>query len=130
MEVVHQFPPNIEKISQVFNLSGFNPVFTYGNKLYNPTRGQIPSDLMAHEEVHEKQQAKMGPDNWWKLYLENKGFRLEQETEAYRKQYEYAKANYNRQQRIALYHEIIKHLSSALYGNLVSIKQAKELINE
>ena len=130
MQVLNKWPPNIAEIQKVFPVSQFNPVFTYGNTLYNPTGGRIPPDLIAHEEIHEKQQAKMGAENWWKLYLENKSFRLEQEAEAYRRQYEYGQSNYNRQQRKSLYHEILKHLSSALYGNLITIKQAKELINE
>lgn len=128
MKEVHQWPPNIQEISKVFPLDKFNPVFTYGNILYNPLRKSLPTDLIRHEEVHEKQQEKMGKDNWWKLYLEDKKFRLEQEVEAYREQARFVETYYNRKMRKLIRKELPKHLSSALYGNLINKQLAEELI--
>ena len=130
MQIQHEWPPNIEEIKKKFDLLGLNPVFTYGAILYNPLGLPISDDLMVHEQVHGKQQSQMGPDNWWKLYLEDKKFRLEQETEAYRAQAKFADENYNRKSRKIIAKELVRHLSSKLYGNLITKKEAKQLIYE
>ena len=129
MEVLNQFPPNISAIRKRFELDGFpTVVFTYGDKLYNPTGLDIPPDLMTHEETHEKQQAIIGVEQWWNLYLTDDAFRLSQEVEAYREQYVYAKENYNREVRRSVLAYIVSNLASKLYGNLINKQQAKELI--
>lgn len=128
MQILKQLPPNIAEITKKFDLSGLHPVFTYGNTLYNPTGGHISDDLMAHEETHSRQQAVMGVENWWALYLKSAEFRLQQETEAYRVQYQAVKS-WNRDARREFLNDISKNLASKLYGNIVNKKQAKDLIN-
>ncbi len=113
----------------VFNLKGFKPVFTYGDTLYNPTRGQISQDLVAHEEVHERQQKLPGVKAWWNKYLVDEEFRLSQEIEAYRAQYAFIKTQLNRKARMPLLKELATNLSSSLYGNLININEAKDIIN-
>lgn len=124
-----EWPPNIDKIKMVFPVDEFNPVFTYKDVLYNPTGLPVPEDLVKHEEVHEKQQKLIEVDNWWNMYLTDKSFRLSQEAEAYREQYRFIKEKMNRKARMPILKELSKNLSSKLYGNLISTKQAKELIN-
>ncbi len=103
-------------------------VFTYGDILYNPGGGDIPDDLMVHEETHTKQQSAF-PDEWWDKYLTDKSFRLEQETEAYANQYDYycsKHKDYYKQQKFV--ERLASDLSSSLYGNLCNINQAIFLI--
>lgn len=128
MQIVKTWPPNIEDIQKVFNLGGFKPVFTYGDKLYNPYGLKIPPDLLEHEKVHQKRQNKMSPERWWKMYLEDERFRLIEESEAYKAQAEYVEKNYNRQGRRLIRKELPKHLSSRLYGNLITKQIAEEII--
>lgn len=111
-----------------FDLHGFNPVFTYGDILYNPTGGEISDDLMAHEETHAKQQSVYGVQDWWTRYLKDDTFRMTQELEAYRAQYKHAQI-YPRQVRRQLLDTISSNLSSRLYGKIVKKKEAKELIS-
>lgn len=129
MQIIQAVPPNIEAILNKFNLAEFTPIFAYGDKLYNPAGLPIPEDLMVHEETHQRQQEQIGVEQWWDMYLEEPKFRLEQEVEAYQAQWQYALKNYNRQGRKRLLQEISKNLSSALYGNIISKKEAEELIN-
>lgn len=130
MKIVNDFPPNIEAIRKRFEMTGFpTAIFAYGDTLYNPSGMEIPPDLIAHEELHSKQQEIYGLQDWWTRYLEDDAFRLGQEVEAYRKQYEYAKEKYNRDQRRWVLNEIVKNLSSKLYGNVINKKRAKDLIN-
>lgn len=130
MEVIKGWPPNAALISKKFDLIGFNPVFTYGDKLYNPTGLEISKDLMIHEEVHEKQQKILGIEQWWVMYLDNPTFRLEQEVEAYKAQYQFLKTVFNRKGRFTALNVLADNLSSKLYGNLISKSTAKELIDD
>lgn len=129
MKVKHEFPPNIAEIQKVFDLRGFNPVFTYGDTLYNPAGYNIPQDLMIHEEVHEKQQFAIGKEQWWELYLRDQDFRLSQEVEAYKEQYKFLKTVLNRKGRLAALNVLAENLSSKLYGQIINKKKAKELID-
>lgn len=128
MKVIAEFPPNIGEIRKHFDLTGLKPVFTYGDTLYNPNGGEISDDLMAHEEVHEKQQAALGVGMWWDMYLSDPGFRLKQEVEAYKAQYQSLK-DWPRQYRRALLRGLAHDLSSKLYGKIIKQSQAKELIH-
>lgn len=128
MKIVNDFPPNIAAIAKKFPIHGFNPVFTYGDTLYNPSGGPISDDLMAHEQTHERQQQAIGVEQWWAMYLEDETFRLTQETEAYRAQYKAVQDKPRNWRRLFL-QAIARDLSSKLYGSIINTKQAKELIH-
>lgn len=128
MEIIQGFPPNIEKIVKKFPLKSYNPIFAYGDKLYNPTGDPISEDLMVHERTHEKQQEMYGVEVWWDKYLEDDTFRLLQETEAYKAQYQYLKSIYSRPARRDALERLASTLASSLYGSLINKKTAKELI--
>jgi hypothetical protein len=91
MVIVTDFPPNIAKITAVFPRLPETVCFTYGDKIYFPNGTELAGDLMAHEEVHKKQQGN-NPEAWWDRYLIDKAFRQEQEVEAYAVQYLFVKA--------------------------------------
>ena len=128
MKIIKGFPPNIKEIVKVFKITP-RTVFTYGSELYNPIGLPVPQDLMIHEETHEVQQQAYGVEQWWDMYLENPMFRLTQETEAYRAQYQFLKTMLNRKGRFGALEMLADQLSSELYGNIVNRREAKELIN-
>jgi hypothetical protein len=128
MQIVKGFPPNIAQLYKKFKITP-ETVFTYGDKLYNPMGNPIPQDLMVHEETHEQQQKVCGVEQWWTLYLDNPNFRLTQEVEAYRNQYQFLKTVLNRKARLGTLNILSEHLASPLYGNIVNKKEAKELID-
>ena len=135
MQIVKDYPPNIELIKANFQISG-NTVFCYGDTLYNPGGYKISSDLLAHEKVHQKQQGN-DPSGWWRRYIEDKAFRLSQEVEAYRKQFRVYKNSLghisfkNRlEKEQAFLNRIATDLSSALYGSLISLPEAKRRIEQ
>lgn len=129
MKVVNEYPPNYADIAAVFNIKAMRGiVFTYGDTIYNPDHGKVSEHLMTHEEVHEKQQAAMGVKKWWKQYLVDPEFRLSQELEAYRAQYQFLQTSHNRQQRKAILLHISKDLAGAMYGHILTKDKARELI--
>lgn len=127
LKIVKSFPPNIDQIKSVFTIP-HSVVFTYGDILYNPTGSFINSALMIHEETHQKQQDSH-PDIWWSRYLIDPDFRLDQEVEAYRNQYQYMQKNikdpFKLEQQLTF---LANDLSSPMYGSIIPFYRAKELI--
>ena len=127
MKILIEHPPNIQKIRRKFTLRD-TTIFTYGNILYNPNNGYISEDLVAHEETHARQQGD-DPAAWWKKYLKDPEFRLQQEVEAYRNQYKKFLEKCKDRQKIFLFvRKIAGDLSSSLYGNMVDYYEAVKLI--
>jgi hypothetical protein len=124
------YPPNIEDIKKVFKLND-NVIFTYGNTIYNPNRGNIDLALMAHEQTHSIQQGDKVKE-WWERYLKDKEFRLSQELQAYQVQYQYyCKAIKDRNQRYRFLNRLAGDLSSEIYGNIISRSEAiKQIANK
>lgn len=130
MEIVKEYPPNIEKIKKIANLEGKQIVFTYGKTIYNPTGAVIPRNLELHEEVHAKQQGR-DIEQWWDKYLSDEKFRLEQEVEAYKVQYKYVTEHgADRDTKREFLRHICQDLSGPVYGHIVSFEQAKQLITK
>jgi hypothetical protein len=127
MKIIKGVPPNIEKIKKKFNLTGINVVFTYGDTIYSPHSDKLPEHLIVHERVHEKQQGKE-PEQWWNRYLSEDNFRIQQESEAYRTQYNFVAPKVSRQQRRQFLKELATSFSSKMYGSILTFNQAKELI--
>jgi hypothetical protein len=123
------YPPNIDDIKKVFPI-GENVIFTYGNTIYNPGRGNIDLALMAHEQTHSIQQGDKVKE-WWERYLKDKEFRLSQELQAYQVQYRYyCKAIKDRNQRYRFLNRLAGDLSSEIYGNIISRSEAiKQIAN-
>lgn len=132
MKIVNKYPPNFKEICDVIpGAKQEGIVFTYGNTLYNPSKSVIEDHLEAHEAVHMKQQKEMGAEGWWAEYLKNPKFRLEQEVEAYRAQYQLVNKVYGRENATFVLKQIADDLSGAMYGNILSRKQArKEIIKK
>ena len=137
MKNLIEFPPNYNEILAKFPaVKGKPVVFAYGDILYNPTGAEISSDLRVHEETHSQQQKDFrgSVEMWWKEYLSNPEFRLDQEAKAYRAQYIfYMKENggqksRGRQVRRTFLHKISTDLSSSLYGKICSYDYARKLI--
>lgn len=128
MRVLHENPPILKSILEAGLKPGGNTVFTYGDVIYNPNGGKIDQTLMKHEETHSKQQGN-DPKGWWKRYLADVDFRLEQEVEAYRVQYQEAKKLIRDRNKLFNFLIMIaKDLSGELYGNALSFQDAMEKI--
>ena len=126
MNIVYgSYPPNIEDIKKVFDLSNRpHVVFTYGNFLYIPSGIEAPEHLIVHEKVHVKQQGS-DPKKWWDKYLVDKEFRLSQELEAYRDQYKFIRQGIkDRNQLFRFLRMLALDLSSEIYGSVISYQEA------
>lgn len=127
-KVVKKLPPNYADICKHIPAVKKQPgiVFTYGDTIYNPQGHPLRPDFLVHESVHVERQKK--PKEWWSKYLTDVKFRLEEELAAYREQYKFMEANYNRKDRRTVLKAIVKDLSGSMYGNLVTKAEAEKLI--
>ncbi len=128
MQIIVNYPPNIDKIDNAFNARGKPVVFTYGNIIFNPLDGEVTRDLLKHEETHMKQQGS-DIEGWWDRYIKDKDFRLKQELEAYRNQYNFIKNSGKNWNYVSIFlSRIATDLSSEIYGNIISYDEAMRLI--
>ena len=130
MKIVDDFPPNYLEIRQFIpEVDKYKPFFAYGEEIYNPYKQVLPADIEYHEQIHlEQQKEYTSPAVWWTKYCADKGFRQEQEVEAYAKQYLFVKKYTNSKIADLALDEMVEILSSSMYNLGISQYQAKTLI--
>ncbi len=127
-KVIHDYPPNYDKIQKGLNLEKDAPmVFSYGDKIYDPVGGGLDDALIEHEYTHQVQQLEEIKDieKWWDKYIADVDFRLSQEIEAYRYQYKYfCFIVKDRNKRNEYLMGLASSVSSSNYGNIISYQDA------
>lgn len=133
MKILNEKPPEwiMTGCLSQFRVNVEQTFWAYGDVIYNPGGISIREDILAHEAQHGVQQSAHpeGVDGWWRQYLSEPRFRLEQEAEAYGVQYRWFCAHYkDRNQRNKFLLMIAKQLSGPLYQVAVSQIQARTMI--
>lgn len=129
MRIVKDFPPNIDKIRELFPLTG-KEIFAWGDIIYSPSTESLPPWLLAHENVHKRQQDG-DPEKWWARYLADPYWRFEQELEAHRAEYRsFCALEPNRNRKRVFLKGIARRLSAPMYGRVASFEKAKRLIKQ
>lgn len=132
MQIVHDYPPNIDAIVKVFPAARTpGVIFTYGQTIHNPSGRPLSNALLRHEEVHARQQLLIpgGAEEWWESYLSNTMFRYSQEREAHIAEWQAVlDGENNRNHRRSLFVEIAKRLSGPLYGHMLTLADAKKML--
>jgi len=78
--IINARPPNFEQIHAAFpRADGAGVMFAYDGNIYNPSGHVIPPALIAHEEVHLREQRHVGASYWWTKYIEDSEFRYVEE---------------------------------------------------
>lgn len=114
--------PKLEEYAAVFNITK-DTIFAYDHKIYSDN--DLPLHLIVHEAAHHAQQDFYGLDVWVIRYLNDVQFRLAMEVDAYKQQLKSIK---NRDFRARVFLESVKALSSDLYGNIISYKEAFNIL--
>lgn len=128
-DIINGYPPIYSVAQATFQLTG-REIFAWDGIIYNPGGGSVTEELIAHEEVHFKQQRAVGgPEKWWALYFKSPEFRLEQEIEAHRVEYRvFCRKEKDRNRRAVYLNLIANRLASPMYGNLIKPAEAKRRI--
>lgn len=131
MNIIRAYPPNYRKIAAVFELRRWpGAIFCYGDIIYNPSGNEIIPALIAHETAHaERQKPYVDPELWWDRYLADKRFRLEEEIVAHRVEWlRFCDEGWNRAERRRYLAAIAGRLASPLYGSMITVHRAREII--
>lgn len=130
MQIIVAHPPNWDEIVAAFPQAPTpGVIFAYGSCIYNPSNVVIPEQLIAHENVHGTQQRGMGPRAWWRSYIEDVGFRAQQELAAHCEEYRvYCGLVKDRNTKARALHMIAQRLSGPLYCHAMSFADAKRQI--
>ena len=130
MKQIIDYPPNIKQIKEVFPILPESMLFCYGDVIYNPNGQELADHIQIHELTHSDQQQEK-PEEWWNKYLNSISFRLLQESEAYRKQYQFAKKFIkDRNNLFKFLHLLAVNLSSEMYGKICSYEEAIKIIRK
>ncbi len=126
-----------EELHKAFDIEDNRTIYTYGSTIHNPFKAYVADHMVIHETVHMRQQAAMqeeyegnaGPERWWRKYIDDPDFRLDQEAEAYGKQYWfYCQHQGDRNLQAKFLWEIANHLSGGTYKLDVDHSTAQALI--
>lgn len=134
MKISISKPPIYDEAAKLFGLKeGDHTFFTYGDTIYNPDGVEMPHDLIVHEQTHGYQQEmdEHVASLWWKRYIADPQFRLEQECDAYAQQYRYiCSITKNREKRARYLFEMAKMLASPMYGSIVTQAEAMKMLKK
>jgi len=106
-----------------------NTIFVYMDIIYsNKTEKDwlYYYDILAHELEHLRSQQEIGADKWIQLYLKSKDFRLKEEKRAYLFQLNEVKKTGDKEELFNIMTECINYISSPLYGNMISYREAEK----
>jgi hypothetical protein len=132
MQILHEYPPNIEAIAERFPLARKGGVlFAFSPIIYFPGgSNQVEVALLQHERCHMMQQGD-DPWGWWDKYIADDTFRLEQEFEAHNIEYlTRLGVSANRKERRACLPFVASKLASPLYGSMISRRLAMKRLKK
>lgn len=151
MNISHEFPPIYDDIVKVFPTFGnAKPIFSWGDTIYQPfSKEPLSPELIAHEAVHGLRQASdfankgRPPEErpqdyetairaWWRRYLDDPAFRLEEEIPAHRAELGVLLENAkSRDERRFYYTYIAERLCAPLYRfpkTLINVSKARVIL--
>jgi hypothetical protein len=121
VEIVKEFPPNVEDIYAELPFNPFTTVFAHEGTIYAPGGVHLDPWLVAHEQVHFRQQDEWsgGCEQWWEDYLQYPEMRFWMELEAHAEEYAVFCAHKgDRNVRAMCLMRLAQRLLSPTYGNL------------
>lgn len=127
MKIINRYPPNIQEIEMILPVNDQN-VFSYYPDIYVPSGKELDPDLLLHENIHLEQQKATGVENWWRKYLSDSQFRLEQELAAFSAQLAYGKKIYPVKTSDKMKHDFAVLLSGKQYQTGLTYQQAENML--
>jgi len=126
------YPPIIDELEKVFGpLKGREILYSWGTTIYNPMAVPVHGQFFAHEGTHGMRQLAPGMsiETWWKLYMEERDFRLNEEMLAHIAEYQaFCILHKDRNLRAVYLDKVARKFVSPLYKFDVTYKDAKEFL--
>ncbi len=137
-EIIQDYPPLYNRMARAFNLHPNDGViFSWGDRIYNPSDQAIPPQLVEHDAVHGERQlcfiagcqaSEANIRAWWREYIKSWEFRLNEEIPAHRAEYQWLMANGNRRERRAALKRTAARLAAPLYGGMITSSAAMDIL--
>jgi hypothetical protein len=134
-----EYPPMIKEIDAAFHVIGKPIIYAWGDTIYNPMKVPMYPQYFGHEAVHGMRQMEFNIEgsnlnsieNWWRRYIADPEFRLNEEIPAHMVEYAVFRDRHkDRNQRSGYMHKVARKLASPLYGSLITYKDAKALLEK
>ncbi len=135
IKVSTEKPPVWDDLVKNFGVEWGTPIksviVAYGDTLHcseEPT-----DDVVQHELIHLEQQGytQEGAKKWYIRYIADPEFRLDQELQAYRAQFQFVKSYSKDRNALNRYlNRLATDLASPMYGHLIAQWKARKLIRE
>lgn len=134
-EVVISYPPIIDDIVKVFPSvkQTRGVIFSWGAQVFNPDNIHITNSLLEHEWVHRQRQTENEDSilKWWELYLTDMEFRLNEEILGHKAELKHELwLIKDRNRRNMIMHHIAARLAGPIYGNIISLSEAKRRLSK
>ncbi len=127
LKIIHGKPPNYDAVIEAFPFAKRpGTMFCYGRAIHIPSGGTVSAALQAHETVHAERQGH-DPAGWWARYLVDPQFRFDEELPAHIAEYRWFDGKPRAERRFML-RQIAARLAGPLYGRMVTVHRAKQLI--
>jgi hypothetical protein len=130
-KIIKAFPPNFTTLTKHFPIKG-RPgiVYAYGDRIYNPSGGDLAPQVIAHETVHcNRQIARLdGVEGWWEFYIESTCFRLLEELAAHRVEWANYSATHSIKDAARYLDMMVARISGPLYKHMIEPDDARRLI--
>lgn len=129
MTISKEKPVNYPHIADKFGSDIWDRgvVITYAPDIHCKS-GQPSPQIIHHEEVHIRQQLAFpgGPAAWWREYIQNDRFRLQEELEAHKEEAAYIRKYVGNRKKQAEKLDYLAHSMSRNYAGMISYAEAKE----
>jgi hypothetical protein len=136
MRIVNQPPPIFDEIVAAFPHAALPGVmFCWREIIYIPQQtGPIPAQLIAHEQAHCDRQAGFHITDWWRRYISDQQFRLDEEMPAHVVELrewikiETPKWVGKRALKRHLTGRVARRLADKLYGPMITYENARTIL--
>lgn len=130
MRQINARPPLYDEIVAVFpGASGRDVIFAWGDDIYAPSGQRLPPEIIAHEGAHGRRQIDQGVEAWWRRYLIDAEFRLDEEVIGHAAELvTLCRRTADRNRHTKHRFEIARKLSGPLYGSIVTAPRALQLL--
>jgi hypothetical protein len=138
-EIIVAEPPLIDEIDEAFDVRGKPILFAWGRRLYAPHSTSISVPLLQHEAAHGLRQLNFPSIDvdldeeariiaWWRLYICDPHFRLEEEKWGHLAEYRSMCRTANRDERRKNLAIVAAKMSAPLYRYNYSNEQARRFL--
>lgn len=121
-------PPIFDEIKKRFpEVDPTKTIFSFGDTIWKGFEKPLPDHLVAHELTHCERQGfnESGAKEWWKKYMTDDQFRLEEELIAYQAQYKnFCIKEKDRNRRARFASILASDLSGPVYGKIIEVNKA------